>query len=209
MSNIIAFALKFIKEIIIAVVAYALGNISPASIIAKINGIDIRSEGSGNPGTTNVIRTLGMKEGLKTLFIDMLKAFIAVRLGFSFLGGVGGMTAFAAVLIGHCFPIVYKFKGGKGVAAAFGAALGLSWPSAMAAFIIAVIALLISKKMSIGSLAASIAFPGLIFYYTPEYFIFSIFVAAFLILRHIPNIKRLKNGEESTLDITQKIKEMK
>lgn len=204
-----AFVLKFLKEIIAAVVAYALGNFSPASVIAKANHVDIRKEGSGNPGTTNVIRILGVKAGIKTLLLDMLKAFIAVKVGFTMLGSVGGMIGFAFVLLGHCFPVMYKFKGGKGVAAALGAALALTWPAAMVAFIVAVITLLISKKMSLGSLVAAIAFPFLVWFYTPEYLFFSIGVSLFLIVRHIPNIMRLKNGEENSLDISAKIKEMK
>lgn len=204
-----AIILKFLKEIIAAIVAYALGNISPASIIAKANHVDIRKEGSGNPGTTNVIRVLGVKAGVKTLLIDMLKAFVAVKVGFAMLGSVGGMIGFAFVLLGHCFPVMYKFKGGKGVAAALGAALALTWPAAMVSFIVAVVVLLISKKMSLGSLVAAIVFPPLCLFYTPEYFIFSLFVAAFLIVRHIPNIKRLKNGEENTFDIKAKIREIK
>ena len=209
MSTVISFILKFLEEIIIFVIAYLLGNISPAMIISKIRKVDIRKEGSGNPGTTNVIRVLGLKDGLYTLLIDMLKAFIAVRIGFSFLGSVGGMTAFAAVLLGRCFPVFYKFKGGKGVAAAFGAGLALTWPAAFAAFIIACIVLGITKKMSLGSIVAAIVFPPLVLFYTPEYFIFSIFVGVFLVIRHIPNIKRLKNAEEETLDIAAKIREMK
>lgn len=204
-----AIILKLLKEIIAAVVAYALGNISPASIIAKANNVDIRKEGSGNPGTTNVIRVLGIKEGVKTLLLDMLKAFIAVKVGFALLGSVGGMIGFAGVLLGHCFPVMYKFKGGKGVAAALGAALALTWPAAMVSFIVAVIALLVSKKMSIGSLIAAVVFPPLCLFYTPEYFIFSIFISIFLIIRHIPNIKRIKNGEENSLNIKAKIREYK
>lgn len=203
-----AIVLKFLKEIIAAVVAYALGNISPASIIARANHVDIRSEGSGNPGTTNVIRVLGLKAGLKTLLFDMVKAFIAVKIGFTLLGSIGGMIGFAGVLLGHCFPVIYKFKGGKGVAAALGAALALTWPAAMVSFLVAVIVLLVGKKMSLGSLAAAVVFPPLCLFYTPEYFYFAIGVAVFLIVMHIPNIKRLKNGEESTLDVIAKIKEI-
>lgn len=209
MSGVVSFILKFLTEIITAVGAYAIGNFNPAIIISKKNGVDIWSEGSGNPGTTNVIRTIGIKAGMQTLFLDMLKAFIAVKLGFMFSGPLGGQVAFAGVLLGHCFPVIYKFKGGKGVAAAFGAALGISWCAATVAFIVAVIVLCISKKMSLGSLVAAIAFPPLILFYSPEYFIFSLFVAAFLIVMHIPNITRLKNGEESSIDIVQKIREMR
>lgn len=206
MNAVLSVILKFLTEILIFAGAYAVGNINPASIIAKMHGVDIREEGSGNPGTTNVIRVLGLKEGLYTLFFDMLKAFVVVKIGFMISAQLGGMVAFAGVLIGHCFPIIYKFKGGKGVAVAFGAALGITWPSAMVAFILAVIILLVTKKMSLGSLIAAISFPFLVWYYTPEYLFFSIGVAIFVILRHIPNLIRLSRGEENSLDIKEKIK---
>ena len=209
MDEFLNYVLKFLTEILIAAGAYAIGNFSPASLISKMNGVDIRSEGSGNPGTTNVIRVLGIKAGLKTLLLDMLKAFVAVKVGFMISGPLGGQVAFAAVLLGHCFPIIYKFRGGKGVAAAFGAALGISWCAATVAFIVALIVLFITKKMSLGSLIAAIIFPLAIWYYSPEYLIFSIFVAAFLIVMHLPNIIRLKNGEESSIDLIEKIREMK
>lgn len=198
-----------IMLIVAAIVGYALGNISPASIMGKVYKVDIRKEGSGNPGTTNVIRTLGMKAGLITLLIDLLKGFIAVSLGFKIGGKYGGIVAFAAVVLGHCYPVVYKFKGGKGVATTLGCALALNWPTAMMSFIIALIVLLKTEKMSLGSLTAAIAFPVLMLFYMPEYFLFSLFVAAFIVVTHIPNIKRLKAGEEPTMDIKSKIKEMK
>lgn len=198
-----------IQCVIIGVIAYFVGNISPATILGKIYKINIREEGSGNPGTTNVIRVLGMKAGLITLLIDLLKGFIAVNLGFKIAGFYGGIVGFAAVVIGHCYPVLYKFKGGKGVATTFGAALAISWPSAFVAFIVALIVLFKTGKMSLGSIAAAIAFPVLILFYMPEYFLFSLFVAAFLVINHLSNIKRLKAGEEPSIDIKEKIKEMK
>lgn len=198
-----------VKSVVIALITYFVGNISPASILGRISKVDIREEGSGNPGTTNVIRVLGLKAGLITLLIDLLKGFIAVTLGFSMLGFIGGIVGFSAVVLGHCYPVAYGFKGGKGVATTFGAAIAISWPAAIVAFFVALICLLKTGKMSIGSLSAAIVFPVLILFYAPEYFLFSLFVAAFIIIKHIPNIKRLKAGEESTIDIKQKIKDMK
>ena len=198
-----------IQCLIIAVITYFIGNISPATILGKIYKVDIREAGSKNPGTTNVIRVLGLKAGLITLLIDLLKGFISVNVGFKVAGFYGGIVGFAAVVLGHCYPFLYKFKGGKGVATTFGAAIAISWPSAMVAFIVAIIVLYKTGKMSLGSIASAIAFPVLILFYTPEYFLFSLFVAAFLLIQHIPNIKRLKAGEESSIDIKEKIKEMK
>lgn len=198
-----------IKSVFVAIVAYLLGNISPARIISKIYGVDITAEGSGNPGTTNVIRTLGLKAGLLTLLIDALKGYIAVKFGFALAWPVGEYEAFVFVIIGHCFPYFYKFKGGKGVAAALGAAIALNWPSAMLAIFFGVIVLLIDKRMSVASLSAAILYPILMFFIAREITIFALLVAAFIVYTHIPNIKRIRAGEEPKLEIGKKIKEFK
>lgn len=198
-----------IKSVFVAIVAYLLGNISPARIISKIYGVDITAEGSGNPGTTNVIRTLGLKAGLLTLLIDALKGFIAVKFGFAFAWPVGEYVAFVFVIIGHCFPFFYKFKGGKGVAAALGAAIALNWPSAILAIFFGVIVLLIDRRMSVASLSAAILYPILMFFIAREITIFALLVAAFIVYTHIPNIKRIRAGEEPKLEIGKKIKEFK
>lgn len=198
-----------IKTVFVAIVAYLLGNISPARIISKIYGVDITAEGSGNPGTTNVIRTLGLKAGLLTLLIDALKGFIAVKFGYAFAWPMGQYAGFVFVMIGHCYPYLYKFKGGKGVAAALGAALALNWPSAILAIFVGVLVLLIGKRMSVASLSAAILYPILMYFAAPEMTVFALLVAAFIIYTHIPNIKRLRAGEEPKLEIGKKIKEMK
>ena len=124
---------EIIRIIVAACAAYMIGNINPAIIIGKLKGIDIRKEGSGNAGMTNTIRVMGLGAGITVFIVDVMKAFIAVKLGYSFCGAGGAMAAFAGVVLGHCFPAVFGFKGGKGVASAFGAALALNWPSACAA----------------------------------------------------------------------------
>lgn len=193
------------KLIIIGVIAYILGNINPSIIISKVfYGIDIRKEGSGNAGTTNTIRVIGLTAGLICLAIDILKGFVAVRIGYNMAEGYGAMVAFALVVLGHCFPAAWGFKGGKGVACAFGSALAMSWPSAIAAFFAAAVFFGITRRMSVGSIAAVISFPALIYYYDNDYFYFSIGIAAFLLLMHISNIIRLSKGEEKALTIGHK-----
>ena len=193
------------RLIIIGVIAYALGNINPSIIISRLfYGIDIRKEGSGNAGTTNTIRVIGLTAGLICLAIDILKGFAAVTIGYNMGGVYGSMTAFALVVLGHCFPAAWGFKGGKGVACAFGSAIALSWPSAIAAFFIAGLFLALTRRMSIGSLAAVISFPALVWYYDTEYFYFAIGIAAFLVLMHISNIIRLSRGEEKALTVGHK-----
>ena len=198
-----------LRLVIIGLIAYALGNINPSIIIGKLKGIDIRKEGSGNAGMTNTIRVMGMGAGITVFIVDVLKAFIAVRIGISFGGEYGAMAAFACVILGHCFPAVFGFKGGKGVASAFGAALALNWASALAAILIAGVLFGITRRMSIASLGAALAYPLLIWHFAPEYLYFSIGAALFLMVMHMTNIKRIAKGEEERLTIGGNNKEDK
>ena len=192
---------EVIRLVIMVCAAYLIGNINPAIIIGKLKGIDIRKEGSGNAGMTNSIRVMGLGAGIAVFVVDVLKAFIAVKIGFSFCGAAGAMAAFAGVVLGHCYPAVFGFKGGKGVAAAFGAALALNWPSALAALLVAGVLFLITRRMSVASLAAALSYPVLIWHFSREYFIFAIFAAVFLMFTHMANIKRIAKGEEKPLTI--------
>ena len=189
------------RLIIIFLAAYMIGNINPAIILGKIKGIDIRKEGSGNAGMTNTIRVMGLGAGITVFVVDVLKGFVAVTLGYSLGSTYGAMAAFAGVVLGHCFPAVFGFKGGKGVASAFGAALALNWISALAALLIAGVLFGITRRMSIASLAAALAYPALVWYFKPEYFYFAICAAAFLMIMHLANIKRIAKGEEKPLTI--------
>ena len=195
-----------LKLVMIGLVAYALGNINPSIILGKMRGIDIRNEGSGNAGMTNTIRVMGMGAGITVFIVDVMKAFIAVKLGFGFGGQYGAMMAFACVILGHCFPAAFGFKGGKGVASSFGAALALNWPSALAALLAAALFFLVFRRMSVASLGAAIAYPILIWRFAPYYLYFSIIAALFLIVMHRENIKRLVKGEEQALKIGGKDK---
>ena len=190
-----------LKLIFIGLIAYALGNINPSIIIGKFKGIDIRKEGSGNAGMTNTIRVMGMGAGITVFIVDVLKAFIAVKIGISLGGRYGAMVAFACVILGHCFPAAFGFKGGKGVASAFGAALALNWASALAAILIAGVLFGLTRRMSVASLGAALAYPVLIWHFSPDYLYFSIAAAAFLMVMHMANIKRIAKGEEEKLTI--------
>ena len=126
------------------IVAYLIGSISPSILLAKSKGIDIRQEGSGNAGTTNALRVLGKKAAVATLILDILKGVAAVLLGTFVMSNFGEFAAAqtsylcaAGVTIGHIYPLYFKFKGGKGIATAFGALTalkplpGLSAPGVM------------------------------------------------------------------------------
>lgn len=196
---------EVIKLILIAIGAYALGNINPAIIIGKLHHIDIRKEGSGNAGMTNTIRVIGLGAGIAVFVIDVLKAFIAVKLGILIAGDLsGGMVAFAAVVLGHVYPALYGFKGGKGVAASLGAALALNWQSALAAVAIAGLSFLISgKRMSVASITAVICYPLLLSLLQDDKRLvyFGLAAAVFLVIQHTANIRRIAKGEEEALTI--------
>ena len=197
---------EVLRLVIIGIVSYALGDINPSILIGKLHGIDIRKEGSGNAGMTNTIRVIGMGAGIAVFVVDVMKAFVAVKIGLYFGGKYGAMVAFACVILGHCFPAAFGFKGGKGVASSFGAALALNWPSALAALVAAAVFFLITRRMSVGSLGAALAYPFLIWHFAPDYLYFSIAAAIFLMVMHRENIKRLVKGEEKPLSIGGKDK---
>ena len=191
--------------VLIAIGAYFIGNINPAIIIGRLHGIDIRKEGSGNAGMTNTIRVIGLGAGISVFVVDVLKAFISVKLGTLIAGDLsGGMVAFAAVVIGHCYPAFYGFKGGKGVAASLGAALALNWQTALLAAAVAGVVFLISgKRMSVASIAAVISYPAFVYFLVDDkrLFFFAIGAVTFLVIQHAANIQRIAKGEEESLTI--------
>lgn len=194
-----------LKIIIVAIVSYFLGNISPAILVGRLHGIDIRKEGSGNAGTTNVLRVLGVKAAVATLAIDVLKGYVTVRIGLNY-GDIGAMIAFICVVYGHIFPALYKFKGGKGVATSLGAALALDWPSAFALILIAIAVTALSRKMSLGSITAAVSYPFLIEYYYSSVLPMAILLAITVIVMHRSNIQRLIRREEPSLSFGGKNK---
>jgi glycerol-3-phosphate acyltransferase PlsY len=180
--------------------AYLLGSISSAILLSKIMGFeDPRNEGSKNPGATNVLRIAGKKAAFFTLVGDFLKGIIPVLLA-HWLGAdqlVIALTAFAA-FFGHCFPLFFGFKGGKGVATAIAATLGFNW---IAGFTLIGIWVLFAKVFKISSLAAIIAFaalPLLIYWRAQNLQVSLVFAALSVILiwRHRSNIQRLISGTE-------------
>jgi len=181
--------------------AYLLGSISSAIVLSKIMGFkDPRSEGSNNPGATNVLRIAGKKAAFLTLVGDCLKGLIPVLIarGLEADPLVVALTAFAA-FSGHCFPVFFHFRGGKGVATAIAATVGFNW---IAGAILIATWLLFAKVFKISSLAAIISFcalPLLIYWREQDLQVSIVFVALSVILiwRHKSNIQRLIQGSES------------
>ena len=183
------------------VFAYLLGSISSAILLSKLMGFaDPRSEGSNNPGATNVLRIAGKKAALFTLVGDCLKGLIPVLMAHWLTDDyvVIALTGFSAFL-GHCFPLYFGFKGGKGVATAIAVSVGYEW---LAGAIIIAIWLLFAKVFKISSLAAIVAFtvlPALIYWQDASWVTTGIFalMSSILIWRHKGNIQRLLQGTEA------------
>lgn len=196
-----------LKYIIIAVAGYLLGNISVGVIIAKAFGVwDIRRHGSGNSGSTNVLRTLGWLPGVLTLVGDCLKGYVACQFGRLLCGDPGMLLGGLCAILGHDYPVFLGFKGGKGIATSLGLILAINpWLGlAHVALVVAIVA--VTHYMSIGSIVASFAFPtltALLFPHRAHYpLLVGVAVIACLLslYRHKDNIKRLIRHEENRLD---------
>lgn len=187
-------------------IAYFIGNVSPATLLARAKGLDIKQEGSGNAGTTNALRVMGKKAGAITLVIDVVKGIAAVLLGQLVCGQLCAMLCVVAVVAGHIWPVVFKFKGGKGVATIFGAIVGLNILVALCALGILIIGVLISKRVSVGSILAAVSFPVFSYWLEPDFVLLACVLALIIIIKHRANIQRLFKGEEPKLSFFDKEK---
>lgn len=190
---------------------YLLGSISTGVLLSRrFAHTDIRSQGSGNSGTTNMLRVMGKKYALLTFAGDMLKGILAVLIGKQLVGGaVGGMLGATGAILGHNFPVFFGFKGGKGIATSFGSLLFVFPLQALAAFGVFLLVVAITRYVSAGSIAAAASLPVFILLTTPPDPIIgtlSVAVGLLAILRHHQNIKRLLNHTESKLNLGSKKK---
>ena len=206
--------------IIIAIIAYAIGSINFSVILSrKIAGFDVREKGSGNAGSTNMLRSVGTKAALLTLICDILKGvvsiLIAVILGLIFKESDKALLVQIAgicVIIGHTFPIFFEFKGGKGVATALGVLLTSNWRLGLICLVFALVLMVLTRMVSVGSIGAAILFPVLTLFVNMHllqcnyivtegsgYLIYSIILAAIIIFNHRANIQRILSGQENKI----------
>ena len=190
--------------IILIVIAYLLGNISPSILLGKMYGIDIKSHGSGNAGTTNALRVLGKKAGIITLIVDIGKGMIAVFLGRYFGNETIAMACGVMAFAGHIWPVFFKFKGGKGVATAFGVIFAINQVLGLAVALIMVLVVLITRRVSAGSVISALIFPFVANAYNPEYLWWTLIMAVIMLYKHNANIKRLLKGEEPKIQFKKK-----
>ncbi|WP_207751320.1 glycerol-3-phosphate 1-O-acyltransferase PlsY [Anaeromonas frigoriresistens] len=192
------------KILLVILISYMIGNFSTSYILGKyLKNVDIRTKGSGNAGATNALRVFGKKIALFTFFVDALKGIVAVIVGRMILQDTGGLIAGVFVIVGHNWPVVLKFKGGKGIATTIGAASFINPIPAIIAIIIGIIIIIKTKYVSLGSISAMALVPFISLLvvnpFNLEYFIFLVILSLMAVYRHKTNIKRLLNGEESKL----------
>lgn len=186
-------------------VAYLLGNISPAILIGRLHGIDIKKEGSGNAGTTNVLRVLGKRAAAETLFVDIGKGAVAVFIGRTAGAALMedpkllGVWCCVAVFCGHIWPAAFGFRGGKGIATGFGAITAASPYIGVFIMIVAVAGIVLSRRVSVGSICGALALIAASLYLEPAYAPYFTAMALIAIWKHRSNIGRLLRGEEPKL----------
>ena len=203
--------------IIVAIIAYLIGSVSFSVIISKkMAGFDVREKGSGNAGSTNVLRTVGKKAAVITLLCDILKGVVAILL--ALLAGVIikdldkallVQLAGVFVIIGHTFPVFFKFKGGKGIATSLGVLLIINWQIGLICLVFALLLMALTRMVSVGSIAAAVLFPVLVLFINQNYIvaessnwsylIFSVVIALLVIFNHRTNLKRIFTGTENKL----------
>ena len=197
------------KYALIALAGYLLGSMSVSILISRLAlGGDVRSKGSGNAGATNMARVYGWGMGFLTLGCDMLKAVLACLLGKLLLQDVGLALGGVCCMVGHCFPVFHKFKGGKGISV--GAALGLmiDWKVFVGIIAVFLIVAVLSKKVSLGSVSACLAITVLSVAFgvgTPK-ILLAAFAMCLAIFQHRGNIRRLLDGTEPDFKAAKKNK---
>ena len=202
--------------IIIAIIAYVIGSINFSVLISKkMAGFDVREKGSGNAGTTNMLRSVGKQAAAITLLCDILKGVISILIAL-LVGNIAKnvdkavlvQIAGILVVVGHTFPIFFEFKGGKGVATSLGVIMMINWQIGLICLVFAIAIMAFSKMVSMGSVGAAILFPILTLFINTnfivqesgmKYFVFSVMLAAMVIFNHRANIKRIANGTENKL----------
>ena len=202
-------------NIVVAIIAYLIGSINFSVIFSKkMAGFDVREKGSGNAGTTNMLRSVGKKAAAITLICDILKGVVAILIAMfiawafkvenaSLLVQIAGI----AVVLGHTFPIFFGFKGGKGVATALGVLLMTNWQIGLICLVFGVVLIALTRMVSLGACAAAVLFPVLTLFINEHYIvsqgssylIYSIILAVIVLFNHRSNIQRILSGKENKI----------
>ena len=204
-----------VYNVITAIIAYLIGSVNFSVILSKkMAGFDVREKGSGNAGTTNMLRSVGKKAAALTLICDVLKGVVAILIAM-FIGWAFKVEnqallvqiAGIAVVLGHTFPIFFGFKGGKGVATSLGILIMSNWQIGLICLVFGVLLIALTRMVSLGSCAAAVLFPVLTLFITDNYIvsqgsgylIYSIILAVIVLFNHRSNIKRIMAGNENRI----------
>lgn len=211
--------MPFYYYLVLCTAGYLLGNVSFAKVISRLKHDDITKHGSGNPGTMNMLRTFGVKLGLLTLLLDAVKGAIPSLLGFFMFGAAddgelayiglyaGGMSA----VVGHCFPIFSKFKGGKGVATTLGMFAVAEPYLALGMFVVCFLYLVIFDYGAIASflfITALTLFEGYRFHSNLTISVMLMVLYCLIFFMHRKNITRLLIGKENKVNLKSKLKKL-
>ena len=208
-----------ILNVITAVIAYLIGSVNFSVILSKkMAGFDVREKGSGNAGTTNMLRSVGKKAAALTLICDILKGVVAILIAMfigwafkvenqSLLVQIAGI----AVVIGHTFPLFFGFKGGKGVATSLGILIMSNWQIGLICLVFGIVLIALTRMVSLGSCAAAVLFPVLTLFITDNYivsqgngyFVYSVILAIIVLFNHRSNIKRILSGTENKISFNK------
>lgn len=199
--------------IVMAIIAYAIGSVNFSVIFSrKFAGFDVREKGSGNAGTTNILRTVGKKAAIITLVCDILKGVVSILIAI-LIGNIAKdvdkailvqIAGFCAVL-GHTFPIFFEFRGGKGVATCLGILLLTNWQIGLICLTFGVLLIAITRMVSLGSIMAAILYPILTIFIHENYIvdgnyvIFGILLGLFVVFNHRKNLQRIISGTENKI----------
>lgn len=209
--------MSYLYYVILGVVSYFLGNISSARLIAYAKHDDITKYGSGNPGTLNTWRAFGFWAGILTFVLDMLKGLIATLSAYFIFKYINICTeeiavyvAGFSVVLGHIFPVVFKFKGGKGIATSIGVFFVINWWTSLIAFVVMIIGMLFVKYASIFTISFVIALSVVeICLCNPSNWVNYILISGILALvlyAHRSNIKKLLTGKENKTELLKMLK---
>lgn len=205
--------------IIIAIISYLIGSVNFSVILSKkIAGFDVREKGSGNAGSTNMLRSVGKGAAALTLICDVLKGVAAIGIAILFGNMVQDSNkelllqiAGIMVILGHTYPVFFGFKGGKGVATSLGVLLLSNWQIGLICLVFALVMMALTRMVSLGSCTAAVLFPVLTLFINQHYtvltegkngnvyFIYSVILAAIVLFNHRENIKRIYDGTENRL----------
>ncbi|NPA33136.1 MAG: glycerol-3-phosphate 1-O-acyltransferase PlsY [Aquificae bacterium] len=187
-------------EVLLPLFAYLLGSVTFGELIARAKGVNLREVGSGNVGATNVSRALGKRYGALVFFLDMLKGYLPTLLGVKLFGLDSWVVFFTGLfaVLGHMFPLFFRFRGGKGVATAFGVLLALSPKVALLSLLVWVLVVLKTRYVSLASLVSSLSALVflLVFGYPQKVVLLALVLFSLILYKHRENVERLLAGRE-------------